>query len=53
MNHGRFIFRVVWQRGTFVLYAMGIREIDIEMLVLYLMAIFMVMGFGSLVAKQM
>ena len=36
-----------------VLYAMGVREIEIEMLVLYVMAIFMVIGFGSLVAKRM
>ena len=36
-----------------VLYAMGVREVEIEMLVLYVMAIFMVIGFGALVAKRM
>ena len=35
-----------------VLYAMGVREVEIEMLVLYAMAIFMATGFGSLVAKR-
>ena len=36
-----------------VLYAMGVREVEIEMLVLYAMAIFMATGFGALVAKRM
>jgi len=36
-----------------VLYAIGVREVEIEMLVLYAMAIFMAIGFGALVAKRM
>ena len=36
-----------------VLYAVGVREVEIEMIVLYMMALFMVIGFGALVAKRM